>query len=750
MRTSSLPRRLAIGLTAATLVPLSHAQVIDEVVVTAQKREQAITDVSIAVNAFTGEDMRVLRVEDPTDIAQFVSNVDIKGTLGGVNPAITVRGVGLNDFNANNNPAVGVYIDEVFLSSPAMLTTRMFDVERVEVLKGPQGTLYGRNATGGAINIINRKPSQDASGYITGGAGNFEQFDLEGAIGGGLSETMAGRLSFNYKTQGKSFHDNLLTGSDFGDLDSTAVRAQLAFEPSDTVRGNFTLHYAETEGTNTPFAIYGLLDPAMPANADFSVNLCGPAQNFNFDNTQCSDVFGIQETPDGDPYTHSYNPAEAAKYVLDTDSVGGSLRLEFDFNEMTLTSITGFETQDRIFGDNVNSHPLQLSSITHDEDIDQFSQEFRLDGTTEGGVTWVAGVFYSNDEFKSENLFEAADLFVTNLFWDIDQETTTWALFGSADWELSDTMTLTTGLRYTDEEIDFAGGTTDLNPFDASCILDPFCGPTGLGAVPITGIDDTFSDDNILGRVALEYRPHDDQLWYGSVSTGFKSGGFFGDFTFDNSELMPFDSETITAYEIGSKSTLAGGRVQLNAAVFYYDYKDIQTLVPGTLVTAFDNADDAEILGLDVDVLAVPVEGLTLGLGVGLIDAELGAIGVFPAGNQSPNTAEVQANGLVRYEFPVGSDLTAALQGNFKYTDDMFRDAFNDRFNVTESYTVADARASIASGDGRWEVALWANNLFDEEYTEQAFNFVDITGLAAQLAGPPRTYGISFSYFVGE
>ena len=180
---------LLVRITMAT-----NAQVIEEVVVTAQKREQAITDVSIAINAFTSEDMRMMRIEDPTDIAQLVSNMDIKGTLGGVNPAITLRGVGLNDFNANNNPSVGVYVDEVFQSSPAMLNSRMFDIERVEVLKGPQGTLYGRNATGGAINIINKKPTQEFDAYIMGGAGNYDTYQVQGAIGGGFSDAVAGRL----------------------------------------------------------------------------------------------------------------------------------------------------------------------------------------------------------------------------------------------------------------------------------------------------------------------------------------------------------------------------------------------------------------------------------------------------------------------------------------------------------------------------------------------------------------------------
>ncbi len=734
-----------VGL-VALLSTSAYAQVLEEITVTAQKREQSITDVSISMNAFSSEDMRIFRVEDPTDIAQLVSNMDIKGTLGGVNPAITVRGVGLNDFNANNNPSVGVYVDEVFLASPAMLTARMFDVERVEVLKGPQGTLYGRNATGGAVNIVNRKPSQESDGYVTVGIGDYDQSQLEGAIGGGLSDTISARVSASYNNQGESFHTNLMTGTDFGDLETTALRAQLLIEPSDSFSAHISVHHAQTEGTNTPFTIFGLHDPAQP----FSGVLCGPATQFQFDNTQCADIFGIQETADGDPYTHTYNPADAATYVVDTDVTGLAARLEWDFDNLTVTSITGVESQDRVFGDNINSHPLNLSQITHDEEISQFSQEIRLTGELSNGAQWIAGAFYSSDEFESSNVFVSRDFFLTDLLWTVDQETTTFAFFGSVDWSLSDTVTLTTGLRYTDEEIDFAGGTTDLNPLDASCILDPFCLPTGFGVVPITGVDSTFSDDNVSGRLALEFRPNDDLMLYGSVSTGFKSGGFFGDFTFDNSELAPFNSETITSFEVGTKATLAGGKVQVNAAAFFYDYQDIQTLVPGTLVTAFTNAEDADVTGIDLDILAAPAEGWTIGFGLGLLDTELGAIGVVPAGGKLPNAADVQANGLVRYEFSLGSNLIGGIQGNFKYTDDMFRDAFNDPFNVTDSYTTVDARAWIGSENGKWEAALWLKNLGDEEYVEQAFNFADLTGLANQLYGAPRTYGVTFTYFAGN
>lgn len=731
--------------------PLGSAKIIEEITVTAQKREQSINDVSIAMNAFTEDEIRSFRIENPTDIADLISNMDIKGTLGGVNPVVTVRGIGLNDFNANNNPSVGVYVDEVFLSSPAMLTARMFDVERVEVLKGPQGTLYGRNSTGGAINIINRKPTQEFDSYISLGKGNYDLLEIEAAVSGGISENAAARISISHKDQGDSFHDNLLTGNAMGGLESTAGRGQLDFKVNDKTRGNISINFGSAEGTNTPFTIFGLLDPSMPANADFSVNLCEPAKTFNFNNSQCSDFFGIQETNDGDPYTHSFNPSDAEKYIIDTDYSGAVIKLEHELNDSSnITSITGFESQDRIYGDNINSHPFQLSAITHDEEISQFSQELRINRINEDGTQLIMGLFFSKDEFESENVFESSDFFLTHLFWDNDQETTSWAIFASKDWKLSETLSLTAGFRYTDEEIDFTGGTTDLNPFDMSCIIDPFCMPTGFGAVPITLVDNSISKNDTSIRLALEHRPDDDTMIYGSISTAYKSGGFFGDFTFSNDELSPFNSESIRAYEIGYKSSRSEGRMQLNASVFHYDYDDMQTLVPGVLVTRFANADDSKISGMDLDILAFPSDGLTIGLGFGLLDTELGAIGLLPAGNKSPNAADLQLNGFISYEHQIRPGITMGWQGSFKYSDDMFRDAFNDKFNFTDSYSTLDARIWLSSDDGRWEVALWAKNLTDEEYTESAFNFVDLTGLANRMYGPPRTYGINFTYFGGS
>lgn len=750
LRTTSSVALCVAGI-SGNIYAQDDAFALEEIVVTAQKREQAVTDVSVSVTAFTGDTMREMRIGNPSDIGKIISNVDIKGTLGGVNPAITVRGVGLNDFNANNNPTVGIYVNDVFLASPAMLTGMMYDVQRVEVLKGPQGTLYGRNSNGGAINIHNRKPTQETEGYVTAGYGNYNALELEGAVGGGFSDTMAARVSAKYIKQGDSFHTNLLSGEDFGSMEQFGIRGQVAFE-NDALSWNLTVDYGEQDGTNSPFTTYNILDPN-------TLGTCSTVENGGFDNAACwdffpafvnflygADVMGPSNATDDDPFTHEYLLDTIDDYRVKNDYLSLNFNLSYDFSDTTtLTSITGYSKMDRVFGDNINSVPYLLSSIVHDEEIKQFSQELRLNGQW-GDHYWILGGFYSKDEFASQNIFDSTDFLATVLEWDNDQETVVKALYASADWLVSDEVTFSTGLRYTNEKTTFSGGTTDVNPYDASCLLDVDCLPTGWGAVPFTRLDNAKLSDSVLsGRAALEYRPNDDMMVYASFSTGFKSGGFFGDFTFDMSELEPFERETIYAYEAGLKTTMADGRVQINTSLFYYDYQDFQTLVPGTLVTKFDNADKATIKGIDFELIARPAEGLDIRLGAGLLDTKLGEIGVMPEGGKAPNAADIQLNGLVRYETPVSNAMNIAIQSDFKYTDGVYRDAFNDPYNYTGGYTLVNGRISLISNESGWEFALWGKNLFNEKYEQQAFNFSESfgTGVINKLMGAPRTYGLS-------
>ena len=714
-------------------IAIAQENILEEVTVTAQKREQAVTDVPISIVALSTAMIRANNVEDPKDISFLVSNMDIKGAgLGDANPAVTIRGIGMNNFNSNNNPAVGVYINEIFMSSPAMISLAMMDVERIEVLKGPQGTLYGRNSSGGAINIINMKPTWEKDGFALLTLGNYNKIRFEGAAGNAFSETLAGRVSVLYDRQGKSWHKNVVTGEDWGSSKNYGVRGQLAYN-KDRLSWNLGLEYMKQDIVNPPFTYFTMFD------APGSFSPCSATITGVPNNEDCFDVLGFTDTTDDDQYTHFKARDSLPDTNVDSDVFGSTFRLDYDFENATLTSVTGYVTQDRFFGDDIWSQPNSMFSGGHDEEFDQVSTELRLAGDNQR-MNWLAGLFFSNDKFKSFNFANSEDVFgaffgLSPVEWVNDQDTTAWAAFGSIDWLLSDRWTLTTGLRYTDESVDFTGGTS----------------ATVLGTdivVPLTWTDDTFSDDQVTWRVAAEFRPNDDLLTYGSISTGFKSGGFFGDFTIDPRELEPFDSETVTAYELGAKQTAAGGKVQLNGAIFYYDYKDIQTIVPAAFGFRLGNLEQADIYGVDVDLLAVPTDRLSLRFGAGYLHSEVSS--VFPEfdGNELPNAPKWQLTGGARYEFPVSDTLSLAFQADVKYFGDTFRSANNTPMGSTESFTVFNGRVVLLQTVGQWQVDLWGKNLFGEDYFQEAFDTFDPLGATAKLPGDPRTYGISFQYLI--
>lgn len=733
---NTILKYLSVAAAFLTATAVAQGQTLEEVVVTAQKREQAITDVGLSVSAFTGDMARANNINRPQDIAFMVPNVDIKGSAQSeANPAITIRGIGMNNFNSNNNQSVGVYINEVFLSSPGMMSLSMMDIERIEVLKGPQGTLYGRNSSGGAINIISAKATQETAGFANLSVGDYDKVRFEGAVGGGLSDTVSGRISVLYDKQGESFHTNALTDTDFGESENTGVRGQLAYD-GDRLSANLMVTVMNQDVANRPFTHFGMMDGA------FSFVPCAAVDAGGLDNGTCSDVYGYQNPHDPNGFVHDFDPNRMGEYRTDSDVVNATLRLDYDFaNDVTLTSITGIIEQDRFYGENTWSQPLEFFAVTHDEEMDQFSQEFRLAGGSDR-VNWVGGIFYSADQIVAANEANSGDVFgailgVSPVTWGFDQETTAWAAFGSIDWALTDTWTLVTGLRYTDEEVTFVGGTFG---YDIA----------GDVTFPFFTTDDKFSDDNTSFRVALEARPTDDFLGYLSVSTGFKSGGFNGDFNVDDqSAYDPFQSETVTSYELGGKWTFGGGIAQLDGAIFYYDYQDIQTLVPippPAFGFQLGNLDSADVSGFDVDLQVLATENLMLRLGLGYVDTEVTDSRSAFDGAELPNAPEFQTTAGARWDIPVSSNWSLALQADLKYTDSAFRTVPNSPQASTESNTVVNARISLHQPDGQWEFAVWGQNITDESYFIEAFDVFDPLGITAKLAGTPQVFGVSANF----
>jgi len=755
---TKLVKFLGLGLSTGLLVlagglqaPAS-AEVLEVVTVTAQKREQSLQDVGIAVNAYTSENLREYRMNDAKDVADYTPNVDIKSTLTVGNPNVTIRGVGLNDFNANNSSPAGVYVDEVFLTSTSMMSFQLFDLERVEVLKGPQGTLYGRNTTAGAMNFVTKKPTQEFDAYTALTGGNWGHFEAEGAVGGPISDSVAYRLSAKTIQQSGGPYKSSVFG-EHGELDIKTARAQLTWDIDDVRSLELSVHGDTDKSDGALYTSYGTKDSTMVTPGGDPVDgpipgilapLCAAVEAGGFDPATCVDAWGYSDT-DGDPYRGDWQFPS----MLDRGGFGGRATFTWDLGETTLTSVTGYENLDRDAddGDSTSNPTKNQFHFTPSNNVAQLSQEIRLAGASDK-VDWVGGIFYSDDTVEEWSIIQSPDLFAPLVGFDFgspfdlrtmyEQDTTALALFGHTEWSLNDQWNLIFGLRYTDEERKFKAD---------SAIGVPIL-ITGLSAVDLK-----ISESNVSGKVGLEYFTQNDSMVYGSISTGFKSGGFFGGLSLDALERLPYDKETITAYEFGVKSRLAGNTLQLNAAAFYYDYEDMQqfieTNVGGITVAKLDNIPNAsKVAGIDVDLWWRPMDNLDIRGGLGIIDSELGNFtsgGVLQAGKEMANAPGTSASLSARYEWDLGDKLVSALVG-VNHTGEMFRNAQNNPLTKVDGYTLVDGRVALASSDGEWEFALWAKNLADEEYVVESFGD-DSLGSWTRLFNTPRTYGISATFY---
>ncbi|MDH3639206.1 MAG: TonB-dependent receptor, partial [Gammaproteobacteria bacterium] len=720
-------------------IPQVHAQ-IEEIVVTAQKREQSAQDIPIAITAFTRERVQELGFNEPGDIAQHVPNLDVKNTLGFSNPIVTIRGIGVNDFQANADQSAGVYVDEVFMASSAMLAFQLFDIERVEVLKGPQGTLYGRNTTAGAVSFVSRRPTREFEGDLTVGYANYERLDAEGHISGPVGEQAAGRLAFT-TTQSNGGHiNNLLTGnSDYGQLDRWAVRGSLDFQFGDNVDVNLTANTGQDDSdAGTTWKMIGVVDP-------MTFGTCAPALAGDFAATrnQCIDFLGFQDQ-NPDPYTGSWNKATK----LDAEQHGLALRVNVDLGRTTLTSVTGYQGYERFLGEDADGSPARYIDIEYKNKIDQLSQELRLSSNepfrpagSDSEIHWIAGAFYHFDE-REGTPNQAIDTFdfVNDLLvtaW--TQDTDSAALFGHLEWRLSTQWQLAFGARETWER----------KRFDGSSVSNPFPGGSGFTGLTTPFVfaanNQEIDDTAFTGDVALEWTPNDASLIYLKFSKGFKSGGFNGGFASSNPELEPFDPEKLMAYELGFKSTLLDGTMQLNSAFFYYDYKDQQlfavptdALIPTIRLT---NAEKAEIIGIDAEMQWRPIERLDVIAGLGWLDTE----NQDPrfAGLELPNAPELTFNGLVRYEIPLRNGIMLAPSVDFTFTDEMFKTIDNKPLLRSDSFWISNARLTATLSE-KWEFMVWVKNLGDIEYIVEAFD-QEATGQMIYNYNLPRTYGISVS-----
>ncbi|MDF8334351.1 TonB-dependent receptor [Novosphingobium cyanobacteriorum] len=714
---------------------------IDEIVVTAQRRQQNVQDVPIAITAVSGAALRESGVRDPRDLTMLVPSLSMQAGTAASTTSLFIRGVGIGDFNSNTTGAVGIYVDDVFIGANAGKLFNVFDSDGIEVLKGPQGTLYGRNTTAGAIRFNSRKPTDTLSGDFSALYGRFNEVRLEGGIGGPIAgDKLKARISGLYhRNDGTTF--NRFTGHRVNNLDLWAARGIVDFTPSGDALIRITVHTGRNSGGARQFQHRG-------QGVDFFGN---PA--FLPDGTP-TDGFGYADT-DGDPYAGDYD-VEGKERI---NVFGASLTGQFTLGNVQLTTITAYEQVNRATLEDTDASPNQVISSYSEDRPRQFSQELRLQSVGENTFNWIVGGFYFHDNLKTDSSFDllrglrdpSAPLggfdpvnSLGLLRYPYTQKTDSYAVFGQGDYKLTDSLTATLGLRYSHDRIRMKFESL----FDALGTIVPVTAYSDV-TVPLVSFDGRKSFNDLSWRAALNYKV-DDTLVYASFSKGYNSGGFAGGASTDIAQLAPFRSEKLYAYEVGVKTDLLDRRLRFNASAFYYDYRDLQVFVfdlSGPVpVQRKLNAGNARIYGLEAEVTARPVRNLELFSAFTLMDSKYKTFtalgGASLAGNRLVNAPAFAASGGVRLTVPLanGSEVRANVDGT--YTSPIFLYPDNATATKVKGYGLLNARLAWSAPGGRYDIAVFGKNLTKTRYITAIFPVITQDQVNYN---EPRTYGVQLS-----
>ena len=769
----------------------SAAGILEEVVVTAQKREQGLQDVGIAVSAFTGDQLDSLGFDDSSDIIQIIPSVHIGSSVGGQSKQYTVRGVTQNDFSDHTESPIATYIDGTYILASQGQSFTVFDLERVEVLKGPQGTLFGRNATGGLVHFVTRKPTEEVEGSLKVEYGDYDQVKVEGAVGGRLSDSVRARLAGAYSSHNSYLQNDydpnspsafnaapeLLavgSGSDLGAETNEALRAHMEFDLNDSATLLLSANWAQSEMSTSPYQSVptsAILDASGNQVNAIAVSPAQTALHFFEDGTPFNTP-AARPVPGGD-ITGYLDPdgvglgTTSSDFAFDdlntVDVWGTSAKLEWEFgNGTSLVAISDYKSLEKYIGMDVDAAPVNQLAFLVDAEVTQFSQEIRLQGSSDN-LEWVGGLYYLSGDYDNATGFKVfnngplvlpPNTFVGDYPADVEQSIDNVSLFGQIEYSISDTLSFIAGLRLIreDKEYDYALNyrlpDEDPRAFAGGVVLGDFGSLAGL---PFATTFKGESSDNLwTGKVQLDWRANDDLLVYSSINRGVKAGGFNAPIDFGGGQLTPgfnyqYDEEILLAYEVGFKSDILDGSARLNGSLYYYDYQDYQAFVFAGVSGVVVNA-DAKIVGGEIELTASPIDGLDIVLSAGAFDAEVKDVSVSTGliRDVKPSFApELSYSVLARYGWTVGGGVMA-IQTNLSYTDDFFYSLRNFDSTTVDNYTLVNARVSYAAADDKWEFAAFVDNVTDEEYTVTGFDISLFCGCSETTTGKPRWWGVSF------
>lgn len=776
---TSMARRLsvsAMALTASLAVAMPAFAQVEEIIVSAQKREESVQDVPISITAFSGADLETRGVTDFTDIAQTVPNFDLPSSNTSRNVSVRIRGIGSSGTNPGIESSVGVFLDGLYQPSGAQIFGELTDIQTVEILRGPQGTLYGRNTPVGALNVTTRDPQQEFESQIRVGYGSHEHKWLNGYVGGAVSENAAGRITGWFRDR-DGYEDNVLTGKPINDAKTIGARGKLLFQPSDVLSINLAASYSESEKVCCiaeqidPTGPFGIATPGFLATM---TNNGTPFTNFN----DSDHVVDSDETPDDQVENLS------ASATIDYELASGH----------TLTSISGYQSWDNDVRVATESTRAAILELQQDQLNEILSQELRIASPIGDKFDYLGGLYF----YKQDTTFEEAGVFLAggphrvfanpnapfclpqnggctaragdNLGTLFEQETKSIAAYGNATVHITDQWDVTGGLRWSQDEKNF-----DVNHFN-----DPTNSPVTNIFVfqPIDPDPDSRKEDKVTWSANTRYHVNDDVMVFATASTGFKSGGF-------NSRRLPagsaleFDAESSISYEGGIKGFFADRRIMLNATAYHTTVEDFQETALAPTGTGFivSNAGEQEVKGIEMDYRFVPNDAFSIDGSFAWLDAQYtdfkGAqcgLGETPdqangtcdrTGDTPSNSPEFSTTIGAQYERSLDNDLNLRLRADYNWRDEQnIIRVTQDSPGDIDDYGLLNLRATLGREDGKWAVEAFVNNAADEAYFMQAAKqplgalisaggFSGAGGVVGWY-GAPRTYGLQLTYRPGN
>jgi iron complex outermembrane receptor protein len=701
----------------APTTPPPPARDIEKVVITAEKRETRLLETPLAVAAITTKQIERQGIDSLESVQAVTPNLTF-GQFSNFS-LVSLRGIGTDFGTISAEPSVATFQDGVYLGASSAQTIPSFDLLRIEVLRGPQGTLYGRNSTGGAINFITRDPSFTDEANAAVIIGDYGRFAADAGVSGplGPEDTVAGRLSMRYDTR-DGYRHNDFTNADADDLDSRSAATSVLIRPDQ--------------------------DNSVMLRADYTNRDTSQPYQRIADSLGFNTLFGGSFTPNAGEGTHFRNDVPTA---TNAEVWGASATGNFDFGGTLLRSITAYRVGNLSSTEDWDGSDGDILAVGDADTSKQWTQEFNLFGSAfEGSVDWLLGAFYYDS--KGTTFFDLtggvinAFFGATSLTFDATQDSESVAGFGQATYHVTDRFNVTGGLRYTRDEKTMQQGIIVNHVIDT-------CGATT-----------TDSWNALTGTVSADYHLTEDSIVYGRLARGFKAGGINAGGCADT-----FDPEYVDALEAGVRGTFLDRALSGAITVFHYDYKDIQFTTFGATAATIDNVGGAKVDGVELEFKYRPagLDGLHVDGSVSYLHSEYGDELVMDpfltgpyqiGGNQLVRAPEWRGNLGVEYEFELSPSAALTLRAETSYSDEYFHDIFNGKAALQSetrepSYTISNLRLIWEQSDPDFEVQLFVNNIEDEQYAYRRFVGSSFGGITGQFS-PPRTFGVRLSTHFGD